>query len=149
MVFNLLGLIKSSGIIPVKELKGLLNKGEYVEAYADDIYGPVYTVNHTLNGLIPIGTEYYYEILDAQTGYVYFVRASKSFAKKADKGYAVAVRGKVRTMDSESFKYFDSENSSIIESGYKSGYEGKILYIDNFVFFNSILGVIASLLILI
>lgn len=145
LVFNILGLFKSSGIIPLKELEGHIHKGEYVEAYADEITGPVYTVSHTLNGLIPIGTEYYYEIIDKRTGYAYIVRASKSFDRKADAGSVVSVKGKVRSMDRDYTDYFIKETDGLSACGYRSGYAGEVLYIDNYVFFNSLLGVIGVL----
>lgn len=148
LVLSVVNFTRVSGIIPVREPKGFINKGEFVSVNANYVKGPVYTISHSMNGVIPMGTEFYYEIIDAETGTVYFVRASKRFEKYENSDSIVNVKGKVRKADSDMSSWMIETNNAFAEAGYQTGFSGTPVYIDNYVKTNSILSIIACICII-
>lgn len=149
LVFSVINLARVSGIFGIREPEGLINKGEFVSVDANYINGPIYTVSHTMNGLIPMGTEYYYEIMDSENGTIYFVRASKSFEKYERSDAVIKVRGKVRKADSSMSSWMKETNDTYVEAGYRTGFVGDPVYIDNYVKTSSILSIVALLLVIV
>ena len=56
----------------------LTSKSDYVEEKIDMAGGGL-TIEHSINGLIPTGNEYYYIGVDSEEGNIYIVRATKKW----------------------------------------------------------------------
>ena len=146
LVSSIINLARFGGLFGIREPEGFINTGEFVSVNADYVKGPIYTISHSMNGVIPMGTEYYYEVMDSQTGTVYIVRASKFFEKYERSDAVITIRGKVRKADSAMSSGMKEINDSYIEAGYQTGFVGDPVYIDNYVKTVSILSIVAFIL---
>ena len=141
LISAIINLVHISGFVPLKKVDGILNKGEYVEAELNDV-DFIGTVTNTY-GFIPTGKEYYYIAFDNKTNTAYFIRASRSFKYKEG---TVTVKGKVRTADSIVKNSFGDRMDELKKDGYKKGYVSDVLFIDNTIGFQSVLRIIATVL---
>lgn len=117
----------------------LTSKSDYVEAEIDMAGGNL-TVEHSINGLIPIGNEYYYIGVNSEEGSIYIVRATKKWLDQnfdADGkaiGGSYTLKAKKRKLDykvereySDSFSDMDmtgfqlvTGTSSCLDTDYKT-----------------------------
>ena len=111
-------------------------EGDYVDA-SFNFGGTAGTMKHTIN-FIPVGTEYYYIVLNDSVDQAIFIRADKNWGDNFNaQNYAsspVNVKGKVRKMDYKLKKELVSDVNDLTRSGInvatdKTG--SNYLFIDN------------------
>ena len=142
LISAIINLVHISGLVPLKEVNGLINKGEFVQAELTDVK----FIGNVTNsyGFIPTGKEYYYIAVDDKTDTAYFIRASKNLKYKEG---PVTVKGKVRTADTVVERSFGDRMDEYAGEGYKKAYVSKALFIDNTIAFQSILRIITTVFI--
>ncbi|MBO4309767.1 MAG: hypothetical protein J5856_01735 [Lachnospiraceae bacterium] len=153
MITGLFNLIKMSGIIPFKEAGLFMESGQYVEKTFDYVSGPSIWVSHSLNGVIPIGKEYYYEAVDEEEKVIYIVRAGKSLAYRSEviNGEPLTIKGKVRTTETDTSRALLDTVEAYEANGYSrsSGLNNvNLIFIDNTVTFQSLLRIFGGILII-
>ena len=117
--------------------------------------GPVFSMKHTINGLIPTGTEYYFMLFSNDLSKCIFVRADEGYAedfyKEVDtpnaegRYYGAHLKGRIRELDSqikrEASGYINdlqSEGITVLSNG------TEFLYLDITTKFQCILRLITA-----
>ena len=122
--------------------------------------GPVFSMKHTINGLIPIGTEYYFLLYSNDLTRCIYVRASEDYAEEfyeevdtpnaEGKYYGTHIKGRVRELDSQIKRESSEMINDLNAEGIKMVSSGSdILYIDLTTKFQAILRLITSIVLLI
>ena len=122
--------------------------------------GPVFSMKHTINGLIPIGTEYYFLLYSNDLSRCIFVRASEDYAEEfyeevntpnaEGKYYGAHIKGRVRELDSQIKRESSDMINDLNDEGIKVVSDGSdILYIDLTTKFQAVLRLITSIVLLI
>ena len=124
---------------------------------------PLFTMKHSINGIIPTGNEYYFLLYNDVEDKALYVRADKNFAKDFDADFAeneklyeegsisrmkgVTVKGRIREMPSSIRVEIGSLNSQLDSWGIEVLREdGQILYLDVTTKFQCILRIITVVL---
>ena len=122
--------------------------------------GPVFSMKHTINGLIPIGTEYYFLLYSNDLTRCIFVRASEDYAEEfyeevntpnaEGKYYGAHIKGRVRELDSQIKRESSDMINDLNAEGIKLVSDGSdILYIDLTTKFQAIFRLVTSIVLLI
>ncbi|MCR4649244.1 MAG: hypothetical protein K5776_09220 [Lachnospiraceae bacterium] len=147
--FAIRNLVNLSGLVrPLTRLEGKLTKGDYVEGELYVESEEFYYIKHTLNGLIPVGTEHYYIAIDENTDTVYYLRSGKNTYKEVSPDSPIKIKGKVYKADSsvhhdfkEIKEYFEAEGLSV-------GYSGEIIFIDTEIGKRSLINILGVVLLI-
>ena len=180
IVWTILGFLMLIGIFvlylytSVSDLVSLGNAGQIdsnlteiredgVSVEGDFYYltdGPVFSMKHSITGLIPIGTEYYFLLYSNDLTRCIFVRASEDYAddfydevnvpNAEGKYYGAHVKGRVRELDSQ----IEREVSDMIDDLAAEGIEvisdgSDLLYIDLTTKVQAIIRLITSIVLLV
>lgn len=144
-----INLIRTFTADPLYTIASNPEKGRYVKGKVMYVDGPIYTITHTVNG-IPVAKEYFYEAGLLEDENVFFVRASKNFAKKAASGKEVTVKGKIRKADDMFENYIEDVVKECEEQGYTYnpiGYQyDNVVYLDNLTVSQGLLRIISMIL---
>ena len=138
-------LVSLGNAIQIKDdLTAIREDGISVEG---DFYylteGPVFSMKHTINGLIPIGTEYYFLLYSNDLTRCIFVHAEGKY-------YGAHVKGRVRELDTQ----IEREVSDMIDNLAAEGIEvisdgSDLLYIDLTTKVQAIIRLITSIVLLV
>lgn len=176
IVWTILGLLIIIGIFVLylfTAIRDLVSLGNAVQIKDDltdiredgisvegDFYyltdGPVFSMKHTINGLIPIGTEYYFLLYSNDLKRCIYVRASEDFAEEfydeVDKPnaegryYGAHIKGRVRELDTKITRESSELINDLKAEGIKMVSDGSdILYIDLTTKFQAFLRLITSI----
>ena len=122
--------------------------------------GPVFSMRHSINGLIPIGTEYYFLLYSNDLKRCIFVRASEDYAEEFYEEvdipnaeglyYGTHIKGRVRELDTKIVREVSSMINDLAAEGIEVISDGSdLLYIDLTTKFQAILRLITSIVLLV
>ena len=122
--------------------------------------GPIFSMKHSINGLIPIGTEYYFLLYSNDLTRCIYVRASEDYAddfynevnmpNSEGKYYGAHVKGRVRELDTKIVRESSEMINDLIAEGIDVISDGNdFLYIDLTTKFQAILRLITSVVLLV
>lgn len=80
-VFLILLVVAFMSFLLISSILDLTNKKDFHTVHADGAL-EILSVEHAINGLIPVGTDHYYFVLDEKTLDAYLVKAPKNWLKK-------------------------------------------------------------------
>ena len=180
IVWTILGFLMLIGIFvlylytAVSDLVSLGNAGQIdsnlteicedgVSVEGDFYYltdGPVFSMRHSINGLIPIGTEYYFLLYSNDLKRCIFVRASEDYAEEFYEEvdipnteglyYGTHIKGRVRELDTKIVREVSSMINDLAAEGIEVISDGSdLLYIDLTTKFHAILRLITSIVLLV
>ena len=140
--FAFRNIIKLSGLVPINNIEGVLSRGDYVEG---DLTVPdryVYRMDHSEDFFLK-WKEIYYAGFDEENNTVYFIKAGKGLAKKAEANPVQHIKGKVKKADSDVKEKLAELGRDYLDDGYKIGYSYEVVYIDTQTYMMSIINVAA------
>ena len=122
--------------------------------------GPVFSMRHSINGLIPIGTEYYFLLYSNDLKRCIFVRASEDYAEEFYEEvdipnaeglyYGTQIKGRVRELDTKIVREVSSMINDLAAEGIEVISDGSdLLYVDLTTKFQAILRLITSIVLLV
>ncbi len=122
--------------------------------------GPVFSMRHSINGLIPIGTEYYFLLYSNDLKRCIFVRASEDYAEEFYEEvdipnaeglyYGTHIKGRIRELDTKIVREVSSMINDLAAEGIEVISDGSdLFYIDLTTKFQAILRLITSIVLLV
>ncbi|MCR5206531.1 MAG: hypothetical protein K6E47_16000 [Lachnospiraceae bacterium] len=130
--------------------------GYFFDAEGSDYENPLISMKHTINGLIPIGTEHYFLIYNDSETKALYVRADEDFLidfyKELDASTTngvpkgVKLTGRIRELDSDMKHELYDFNYALADYGINVITDGnEVLYLDLTTKFQSILRILVAL----